>query len=65
MMKCDEATKLASDRLDRNLSIREGLGLRLHLFGCDKCSKVVRQVQTIRSISRRYVKTDGAGRGEN
>jgi hypothetical protein len=65
MMKCNEATKLASDRLDRGLSVRENLGLRLHLFGCDKCSRFVRQVQTIHSISRRYVKTDGTGRGED
>jgi hypothetical protein len=65
MMKCDEATKLASDRLDRGLSVRESLGLRLHLFGCDKCSLFVRQVQTIRNISRRYVKTDGTGRVED
>ncbi|PYB72536.1 zf-HC2 domain-containing protein [Rhizobium wuzhouense] len=65
MIKCDEATRLASDRLDRGLTVREGLGLRLHLFGCDKCSQFVRQVQTIRRISRRYVETDGSGRGED
>ena len=65
MMKCDEATRLASDRLDRGLSIRESLSLRLHLFGCDKCNRFERQLHTIRRISRRYVETDGAGRGED
>jgi Putative zinc-finger len=65
MMKCDEATRLASDRLDRSLSVRESLGLRLHLFGCDKCSRFERQLHTIRNISRRYVETDGTGGGED
>jgi hypothetical protein len=65
MMKCDEATKLASDRLDRGLSIPESLGLRLHLFGCDKCKLFDRQLLTIRRISRRYVETDGARGNED
>jgi hypothetical protein len=64
-MKCDEATKSASDRLDRSLSVRESLSLRLHLFGCDKCSRFEGQLHTIRSISRRYIETDGAGRSED
>ncbi|MDH4442097.1 MAG: zf-HC2 domain-containing protein [Rhizobium sp.] len=64
MMKCDEATKLVSDRLDRNLSIREGLALRLHLLACDKCTRFSRQMQAIRRISRAYVATDGSGRAE-
>jgi hypothetical protein len=62
-MKCDEATRLASDRLDRNLSVRESLSL--HLFGCDKCNRFERQLHMIRSISRLYVETDGTGRRED
>lgn len=65
MMKCDEATRLASDRLDRNLSIRESLGLRLHLLGCDGCTQFTRQMLTIRRISRAYVGTDGKGNEDN
>jgi hypothetical protein len=61
MMKCEDATRLASDRLDRSLSMREGLALRLHLLGCDGCNQFTRQMLAIRRISRHYVETDGSG----
>ena len=37
-MMCENATKLASDELDRRLSLGETVGLRLHLFKCGACS---------------------------
>ncbi len=62
MIQCEDATRLASDRLDRKLSMREGLALRLHLLGCDGCTQFSRQMVALRRISRTYVETDGGSR---
>lgn len=59
-MMCENATKLASDELDRRLSLGETVGLRLHLFKCGACSGFVRHIQTMRKVSRRYVATDAS-----
>ena len=63
-MMCDKATKLASDKLVRRLSIPETIRLRLHLVGCDACSGFVRQIDVLRKASRRYVATDVSDPGE-
>lgn len=63
-MMCENATKLASDELDRRLSIRENISLRLHLLGCDACSGFVRQIGVIRKATRRYVASDASDSGE-
>ena len=63
-MICENATKLASDALDRRLSIGEAVGLRLHLLGCGDCSGFVRQISVMRMVTRRYVATDASDPGE-
>lgn len=63
-MICENATKLASDALDRRLSFGETVGLRLHLLGCVDCSGFVRQISVIRMVTRRYVATDASDPGE-
>lgn len=37
MLSCRHATRLASDGLDRSLSLAERLGLAVHLLGCPPC----------------------------
>lgn len=64
-MMCENATKLASDKLDRRLSFGENIGLRLHLFKCGACSGFVRQIQTMRKVTRRYVATDASDPNES
>lgn len=54
MLKCEDATKIASDGLDRRLSTREAIGLRLHTLGCDKCRNFTRQIRMISRLSRRF-----------
>ena len=63
-MMCENATKLASDELDRRLSIRETVGLRLHLMKCGACSGFARQIGVLRKATRRYVATDTSDPGE-
>lgn len=59
-MICENATKLASDELDRRLTMGETVSLRLHLLGCSACSGFVRQIRVMRSITRRYVASDAS-----
>lgn len=59
-MMCENATKLASDELDRRLSIGENVGLRLHLLKCGACSGFTRQIRLMRKATRQYLTTDGS-----
>jgi len=43
---------LMSESLERRLSIREGLGLRLHLFVCAWCARYLNQIKSLRFILR-------------
>jgi hypothetical protein len=55
---CKEASKLASDSLDRRLSLRERLKLKIHMLMCGKCKnsnetmKLIRNTATLISQSR-------------
>jgi hypothetical protein len=59
-MMCESATKLASDELDRRLSLGENVGLRLHLLKCGACSGFARQIRLMRKATRQYLATDGS-----
>ncbi|MFN3509030.1 MAG: zf-HC2 domain-containing protein [Allorhizobium sp.] len=59
-MMCENATKLASDELDRRLSMGENVGLRLHLLTCGACSGFARHIRLMRKATRRYIATDGS-----
>ncbi len=50
---CLEATRLASDALERPLTWSERLRLRLHLMMCDMCSRCVEQFQIIHQLASR------------
>ena len=53
MLSCKESSQLSSQSLDRALSIRERLSLRLHLLICDVCSRFVKQMNLLRLAIRR------------
>jgi hypothetical protein len=44
-LTCRHNSRLLSDRLDRSLSWFEWLCLRLHLLGCEPCSRFGRAVR--------------------
>jgi hypothetical protein len=50
---CREIVPLMSESLERRRSIRERLGLRLHLFVCAWCARYLKQIKSIRFILRR------------
>ena len=50
MLSCKDVAQLASESLDRSLSLREWLSLRLHILRCDMCSRYVDQLKFLRRV---------------
>jgi putative zinc finger protein len=48
MLSCKEATRLASQGLDRELAFGERIALRVHLVICAGCRNVDRQLSFLR-----------------
>ncbi len=45
MVSCKKVAQLASESLDRSLTLQERLSMRLHLLHCNFCSRYVRQLK--------------------
>lgn len=45
MMNCQQTSQLLSQSLDRPLSLKERMGLRLHLLMCGACQRFARQLR--------------------
>ena len=55
MLHCDKVTKHVSDSMDRDLSLWQRLGVRMHLLMCKHCAQFAKQLQLIRKMSRKGV----------
>lgn len=55
MLSCKEATRLMSETLDRPLSLRERMALRLHTLICSGCQRARQQFVTLRAMSRTWI----------
>lgn len=55
MISCKEASRLASEKLERPLGLRERLQLRLHLAYCAGCRQMDRQFAFLRDASRNWL----------
>ena len=53
VLKCQDASRLHSQSQDRRLTLREKMGLSLHLWICDSCREFSRQMQLIRAACQR------------
>jgi Putative zinc-finger len=53
---CKEVTELVSQSLDRRLSLREWMQLRMHLLMCDACSRFKRQAEFLHRAARDYAR---------
>ena len=64
MLNCKEVSQLASEALDRKLSLKERIGLRFHLMMCKLCTRYVRQLkfmhQACSGMDENHVKRSGA-----
>jgi hypothetical protein len=54
MLTCKEASRLISERLDRDLPIAERAALRVHLAICAACTQMTRQFEFLRRAARAY-----------
>jgi predicted anti-sigma-YlaC factor YlaD len=55
-MPCEGMTRVASESLDRNLSLLEAVVLRSHLIYCSACRRYLRQLRFMRSEFRRLAR---------
>ncbi|BCM25266.1 zf-HC2 domain-containing protein [Methyloradius palustris] len=55
LLSCKQASILVSTSLDRSLSLRERVSLRLHLTICDGCTRFSQQLHAIRVFLRKRV----------
>jgi hypothetical protein len=53
MLRCREISKLVSESMERKLSFREWLELRMHLAMCGVCNGFAKQVRFLRTAARR------------
>jgi hypothetical protein len=53
MPTCRDVARSATDYMERELSLRESLHVRLHLLMCTFCRLYVRQLATTRDALRR------------
>ncbi len=52
MLRCRDATELASRAMDERLPLSNRMALRLHLAICDNCARFNRQLQEMRRLFR-------------
>ncbi|MDW6002987.1 zf-HC2 domain-containing protein [Vibrio mangrovi] len=57
-MNCKQATRLLSERMDRSLTTKEKLALRMHVAICTGCRRFGTQMDDIRLLSKHYMKAD-------
>lgn len=55
---CREATRLQSEAMDRPLSLRKRIGLRIHLGLCRWCRRYGRQIGFLRSVAHEHEKQE-------
>ncbi|HAF01156.1 MAG TPA: hypothetical protein DCO68_06650 [Methylophilaceae bacterium] len=53
MLNCKQTSQLVSQSLDRNLTLRERLAVRLHLLICKYCRRFQRQLHAMRKAFKR------------
>jgi hypothetical protein len=58
VLKCKDASRLHSLAQDRPLTLREKMGLRLHLWICDSCREFSRQLLLIRGACLRIKESE-------
>ena len=55
MLSCKESAQLMSQGMDRSLSLRERIGLRLHLLLCYGCRNARQQLRFIRRACSNWI----------
>lgn len=53
MLSCKEVTRLASESLDRDLSFKEHVAMKLHLMMCRMCQRYSKQLKFIAFVTKK------------
>lgn len=56
---CRETSELLSRAQEQHLSLRERVGLHVHLVACEGCRNFRRQLDFMRAAVKRYLGRDG------
>ena len=54
-LSCREVSALVSESLDRQLNLKERIGIHLHLMICRMCARYHRQIQFLSASARRVL----------
>lgn len=54
MISCKKASRLMSEGMDRRLSLKETINLKMHLLMCGACTQVLKQLKGLRRLLRAY-----------
>jgi len=58
IFNCKEVSRLVSESLDRELSLPQKIGIRMHLFMCNFCSLYKKQIIVMRDAMRLLAQVD-------
>mgnify|MGYP000471728284 CR=1 FL=1 len=64
MMNCKEATRLLSEKKERELSGKEKYALKFHTMMCSACRNFGNQMDDISIFSKSYIKGKDKKEGE-
>ena len=64
MLNCKSATRLVSEAQERALSVRERMGLNVHLLMCSGCRNFSQQIPLLRQAMRGFAQGDNEKAGE-
>ena len=59
-LTCEQATRLLSERQDRELTLGEKAGVRLHTAICPGCREFGRQMSSLRELIRAQKRPDSS-----
>ncbi|MBL8450500.1 MAG: zf-HC2 domain-containing protein [Dechloromonas sp.] len=54
MLSCKEATRLASQAMERPLTLAESIGLRMHQVICAGCRRAEKQFRFLRDAAKAW-----------
>lgn len=53
MRSCKEVSRLASERMNRELTLRERIAFHLHVLMCRNCLRYARQIATVKQATEK------------
>lgn len=64
MLNCKATTRLVSEAQERQLSLREKMGLKVHLMMCSGCRNFSQQIPFLRQTMRAFAQGRDERSGE-